>query len=960
MQTLSFTTKFTFSYLIGTLLLVLTSIIGVIEQNSIEENTQKSNTYWKALDNQISRLHRTATTLQQTASVLRTAPDQTTYLATLSKYEGLKKQMNKQMGRLQEMYSPTAFAESMNLLEDLNRYYQSYVTSLQHYEEYIQSKVPAFADKIMVNSLSPSFSLTLQTLEIIRTHEINQTFNSILIAKKNLDLNKVLLAFCLIGIFLSLIVYPSYLLLKVRSKIEKLTFKLHSLFRAENATSPNYKNELERLEKEIDILQNEIQNLDFSLQQLAEKNCLPQQASTSSSSSWIHFRLRTLEQKILVLSEEDQIKKWQISTSNHFHELISSQALSSDLAEILLKEIINYFEFIIGAIYVAALTEREEIVLRLHYSYALHSEVPEKRTIKPGEGLLGQAIIEKKIIYITQIPVEFFSIQSGLGEAPPQALLIVPIIFGDQIVGALELASFQNLSPAIFTFFENFSHQFGVYFYHYLFLKNNTSLAIAAGEKQYLSSLSSSTPIAEKKNDHSNELEKKCQQLQEQNRLLETQLQEKEAQAIICKKELEHCQEEKKMEQQKHLQEYNKLKHKNAEIILQLASLEQELENTKEEKKASTQLKNEIEHLYSENQKLSQALIQTEQQLNQLQDEKEKVKLQIAALENIFQKYEELQLSYFQYDALASEIELPPLKKNNLIDSNSLIERVKELIETYFSNELTNNDPVLLYFWKKGDKNIQYFLLFLMPNSSSPFLWQGLLILLPPTVGSIELLTYSFLNYLQELVRTKNKNSDSANILLVPSNICQQLKLNIEQAEDNLAKISFFISPPASEPKEAAQLQQIILEANLPSYSITLAPEILKPYVSAITLENNIYQNLLKEAVGFLEMNKVGFIEDCNKNVLNMLELPQKEEIMGKHLTSIMPPQHEVIFDTIIEKINKQEYLFQKLTLVKASCQIVEVEAYFILKNLSSNYNSSSQDFKLLVFLLNKAPLTIN
>lgn len=58
-----------------------------------------------------------------------------------------------------------------------------------------------------------------------------------------------------------------------------------------------------------------------------------------------------------------------------------------------------------------------------------------------NEGLVGQCFLEKDIIYIRDVPPEYIRITSGLGDAPPSNILLVPVKTQDQIIGVLELAS---------------------------------------------------------------------------------------------------------------------------------------------------------------------------------------------------------------------------------------------------------------------------------------------------------------------------------------------------------------------------------------------------------------------------------------------------------------------------------------------------------------------------------------
>jgi PAS domain S-box-containing protein len=62
--------------------------------------------------------------------------------------------------------------------------------------------------------------------------------------------------------------------------------------------------------------------------------------------------------------------------------------------------------------------------------------------IHRGEGLAGQAWQEGDIVFLTEVPQNYVRITSGLGDANPTSVLIVPLKVNDQIFGVVEVASF--------------------------------------------------------------------------------------------------------------------------------------------------------------------------------------------------------------------------------------------------------------------------------------------------------------------------------------------------------------------------------------------------------------------------------------------------------------------------------------------------------------------------------------
>ncbi|MFJ7136128.1 HAMP domain-containing protein [Streptomyces fungicidicus] len=86
-------------------------------------------------------------------------------------------------------------------------------------------------------------------------------------------------------------------------------------------------------------------------------------------------------------------------------------------------------------------TEDDQYELRMlgSYGYSLGS-MP--TTFRPGEGLIGTAAMEKRTILVENAPSGYLKISSGLGEAPPAQVIVLPVLFEGTVLGVIELASF--------------------------------------------------------------------------------------------------------------------------------------------------------------------------------------------------------------------------------------------------------------------------------------------------------------------------------------------------------------------------------------------------------------------------------------------------------------------------------------------------------------------------------------
>jgi signal transduction histidine kinase/CheY-like chemotaxis protein/HAMP domain-containing protein len=100
--------------------------------------------------------------------------------------------------------------------------------------------------------------------------------------------------------------------------------------------------------------------------------------------------------------------------------------------------------------------------LRLLASYAHSERKSVGNHFKLGEGLVGQAAFEKDKIILTSVPSDYIRISSGLGEAAPLNVIVLPVIFENQVKAVLELASFERFNPTQHAFLDQLAETIGI------------------------------------------------------------------------------------------------------------------------------------------------------------------------------------------------------------------------------------------------------------------------------------------------------------------------------------------------------------------------------------------------------------------------------------------------------------------------------------------------------------------
>jgi hypothetical protein len=109
------------------------------------------------------------------------------------------------------------------------------------------------------------------------------------------------------------------------------------------------------------------------------------------------------------------------------------------LIEKYLKNLAAEFEIVQGIVYLKA-TEKEEY--EFSSGFALTAD-QKPDSFKPGETLAGQVAISKSITYLNDIPDQYFSVISGLGQSKPKALTLIPLLNENDVIAIIEVATFK-------------------------------------------------------------------------------------------------------------------------------------------------------------------------------------------------------------------------------------------------------------------------------------------------------------------------------------------------------------------------------------------------------------------------------------------------------------------------------------------------------------------------------------
>ncbi|HKA28457.1 MAG TPA: response regulator, partial [Candidatus Binatia bacterium] len=171
----------------------------------------------------------------------------------------------------------------------------------------------------------------------------------------------------------------------------------------------------------------------------------------------INEMIRNLNDTTLKNSEQDWLK----TNLANFTRMLQGQRDLLTVARMILSELAPVVGAQHGVFYIMQ-KEKEDAELRLLASYAYRNRKGVSNVFKLGEGLVGQAALEREKIVLERVPPDYIQIASGLGEAPPLSAIVLPVLFEDEMKAVLELASFERFSDTHQQFLDQLMESVGI------------------------------------------------------------------------------------------------------------------------------------------------------------------------------------------------------------------------------------------------------------------------------------------------------------------------------------------------------------------------------------------------------------------------------------------------------------------------------------------------------------------
>lgn len=274
------------------------------------------------------------------------------------------------------------------------------------------------------------------------------------------------------------------------------------------------------------------------------------------SADSLGIALRNMKDNLQTLSRDNETRNWLLTGNTQLNDSMRGEKDVRTLAQDVIIQLVKHMQGLIGAIYVV-----DNGRLELTGTYAFHYRKDNANRFNPGEGLVGQAALEKKSIVFNNIPEDYIRIHSGLGNTLPRSIIVFPFLFDGEVKGVVEIGSASEFSELHMQFLEMVGENIAIAFN-------------AAQSREKLKELLEETQRqAEELETQQEELKQSNEELLEKTNLLEKSEAELKAQQEELQQTNEELEEKANLlEEQKEKLEYAKVEIENKARDLEVTS----------------------------------------------------------------------------------------------------------------------------------------------------------------------------------------------------------------------------------------------------------------------------------------------------------------------------------------------------------------------------------------------------
>jgi CheY-like chemotaxis protein/signal transduction histidine kinase/HAMP domain-containing protein len=171
----------------------------------------------------------------------------------------------------------------------------------------------------------------------------------------------------------------------------------------------------------------------------------------------INEMIRNLKETTQKNAEQDWLK----TNLARFTRLLQGQRDLEAVTKLILSELAPLVSAHHGVFYMMD-SGNDDLRLKMIASYGYRSARKLPKFFAPGEGLVGQCAVEKTRVWLTNVPRDYIAVSSALGAAPPTNIVVLPILFEQEVKAVIEIASLDRFTPTHLGFLDQLMESIGV------------------------------------------------------------------------------------------------------------------------------------------------------------------------------------------------------------------------------------------------------------------------------------------------------------------------------------------------------------------------------------------------------------------------------------------------------------------------------------------------------------------
>ncbi len=184
------------------------------------------------------------------------------------------------------------------------------------------------------------------------------------------------------------------------------------------------------------------------------------QVEASGEVAELKDNINTMIDNLRLTTDRNTEQDWLKTNLARFTGMLQGQRDLATVGRMLLSELAPLVNAQQGVIYQMESEDSGGMVLLS--AFAGDGDGDHLRRLKIGEGLIGQCAAEKRKIFISELPPDTISIRSGLFEAVPHSVMVLPVLFEDRVKAVIELASLSAFTASQVAFLEQLTASIGI------------------------------------------------------------------------------------------------------------------------------------------------------------------------------------------------------------------------------------------------------------------------------------------------------------------------------------------------------------------------------------------------------------------------------------------------------------------------------------------------------------------